>query len=439
MSEKDAASGLVEFIRACPSAFHAAAEISRRLDEAGFTHLPEGGAWCVEPGGRYYTTRNNSSVVALKVGSELDSYHFQMAAAHGDSPSYKVKTVPELEGPDGYLRLDVEAYGGALDYTWFDRPLGLAGRVLVREGSRVESRLVHLDRDVCLIPSVAIHFDRTRGLSPQLNRAVDLVPMLSAGALGRGAFERMVANEAGVEPTDVLGHDLYLVVRNEPRVWGEAGEFVSGGRLDDLQCTYAALEAFLAAENEHDVSVLACFDNEEVGSGTKQGARSTLLADALRRTSAALGRSYDEHLRALAGSMLVSCDNAHAVHPNHPEGHDPANRCRINGGLAIKEAANQHYCTDAFSRAVILAILDRAGVPHQVFANRSDMAGGSTLGNLSNAQVSVHAIDVGLPQLAMHSAYETAGARDTELGIAGLRAFFDTNVVIDGANAADLR
>ena len=436
MTEKDAAAGLVEFVRACPSAFHAAAEIARRLDAAGFTFLPEGGAWRMEPGGRYYTTRNNSSVVALKVGSELDSYHFQMAAAHGDSPSYKVKTVPELEGPDGYLRLDVEAYGGALDYTWFDRPLGLAGRVLVREGSRVESRLVHLDRDVCLIPSVAIHFDRTRGLAPQLNRVVALVPMLFAGALGAGAFERMVADEALVDPSDVLGHDLYLVVNNEPRVWGEAGEFVSGGRLDDLQCAYAALEAFLAAENPHDVSVLACFDNEEVGSGTKQGARSTLLADTLRRTSAALGRSYDEHLRALAGSMLVSCDNAHAVHPNHPEGHDPVNRCRINGGLAIKEAANQHYCTDAFSRAVFAGLCERAGVPVQTYANRSDMAGGSTLGNLSNVQASMHAVDVGCAQLAMHSAYETAGVRDVMLAERALSAFYGADLHIDAARAA---
>lgn len=438
MSHTDAASGLVEFLRACPTAFHTAAEVCRRLDEAGFTRLAEGDAWGMEPGGSYYTTRNGSSVVALRVGSALDSYHFQMTAAHGDSPSYKVKAVPELEGPDGYLRLDVEAYGGALDHTWLDRPLGLAGRVMVASGDRVESRLVHLDRDLCLIPSLAIHFDRARGLSPQLSRAADMFPVLSAGELGRGALERMVAEAAGADPADVLGHDLFLVVRDRPRVWGERGEFVSGGHLDDLQCAYAALEAFLAARNSHDVSVYACFDNEEVGSGTKQGARSTLLSDVLRRTSAALGRGQEEHLRALAGSMLVSCDNAHAVHPAHPEEHDPANRCRLNGGLVIKEAANQHYCTDAFSRAVLAGILRHAGVPYQVFANRSDKAGGSTLGNLSNAQVSVHAVDVGFPQLAMHSAYETAGARDTELGIRGLRAFYETNVLIDGADGAAL-
>ena len=438
MSTSDATADLLDFLRACPTAFHTAAEVSRRLDAAGFTRLDEAEAWHLEPGGRYYVTRNASSVVALKVGSELDAYHFQMAAAHGDSPTYKLKPVSELEGPDGYLRLDVEPYGGLLDYTWLDRPLGLAGRVLVAEGDRVESRLVHLDRDLSLIPSLAVHLDRGRGLAPELSRAVDQVPVISAGELGTGALDRMVAEAAGARPEDVLGSDLYLVVRDEPRVWGEAGEFVSGGHLDDLQNVHAALEALLAAENPHDVSVLACFDNEEVGSGTKQGARSTFLSDVLSRASEALGRSREEHLRALAGSMLVSCDSAHATHPSHPELHDPVNRCRLNGGLVIKETASQRYCTDGFSRAAMIAILRRAGVPYQVFANRSDRRGGSTLGNLSNAQVSVHAVDVGLPLLAMHSAYETAGARDTELGIAGLRAFYETNVLIDGARGVEL-
>ncbi len=438
MSNSDATADLLEFLRACPTAFHTAAEVCRRLDEAGFTQLAEGDAWRMEPGGRYYVTRNASSVVALKVGSELDAYHFQMAAAHADSPAYKLKAVPELEGPDGYLRLDAEVYGSPLDYTWFDRPLGLAGRVLVASGDRVESRLVNLDRDVCLIPSLAVHLERGRGLAPQLSRVDDLPPVLSAGALGRGSTMRMVAEAAGAREEDVLGHDLYLVVRDEPRVWGEAGEFVSGGHLDDLQNVHAALQAFLAAGNPHDVSVLACFDNEEVGSGTKQGALSTFLADVLDRTSAALGRGHEEHLRALAGSLLVSCDSAHAAHPAHPELHDSVNSCRLNGGLVIKETASQRYCTDGFSRAVIAGVLRRAGVPYQTFANRSDRKGGSTLGNLSNTQVSVHAVDVGLPLLAMHSAYETAGARDTELGIAGLRAFFETNVLIDGARGAEL-
>lgn len=439
-----AAQGLVGFVDACPSAFHTTAEVSRRLDEAGFSRLSEANAWDVRPGSRGYVTRNNSSLVAWRVGAEvgaaLGPCPFQIAAAHGDSPTYKVKAVPVLEGPGGYVRLDVEAYGGMIDHTWLDRPLGLAGRVMARVGAtRVESRLVDIRRDVCLIPSVAIHLDREAGLSPRLDRARDLCPLLSAGALGAADFDAMVADAAGVAPDDVLARDLFLVSHEEPRVWGQAGEFVSAGRLDDLMCAYVALEAFVgAAASERCVSVYACFDNEEVGSGTKQGALSTFLADSLGRLSACLGRSREDHLRALAGSLLVSCDNAHAVHPNRPERYDEANRCWLNRGIVIKEAANQHYCTDAFSRAVLRSVLDRAGVPYQTFANRSDMAGGGTLGNLSNQQVSVHAVDVGLPQLAMHSAYETAGARDVALGVAALRAFFEADLRISGADVVEL-
>ena len=204
-------------------------------------------------------------------------------------------------------------------------------------------------------------------------------------------------------------------------------------------CAFTALKAFLAAENHACVNVCCCFDNEEVGSNTKQGALSTFLADTLRRVTAALGLGAEDYRRALTASFLVSCDNAHALHPNHPEKHDATNRCFLNGGLVVKEAANQHYCTDAFSRAVFQAVCDRAGVPYQTFANRSDMAGGSTLGNLSNMQASMHAVDVGCPQLAMHSSYETAGTRDVTLAIRALQAFYETDLVISGADSAELR
>ena len=438
MTDANPTQGLLDFVRECPSMFHTTAAIRGRLDAAGFAYLPEGQAWEVVPGGRYYTCRNNSSIVAFKVGEELDSYHFQLAAAHGDSPCFKVKAAPELEGPGDYLRLDVEAYGGMIDHTWLDRPLGIAGRALVREGSRVESRLLATDRDVAIIPSVAIHLNRESGRAPELNRAVDLCALFSAGDLAAGAFDRLVADELGVEPKQVLARDVFLYNRQEPVAWGVAGEFVSAPKLDDLGCAYVALEAFLASDNAHDVSVYACFDNEEVGSNTKQGAMSTLLRDTLVRVNAALGKTEEDYLRAVAGSMLVSCDNAHACHPNHPEKHDEANRCWLNRGLVIKEAANQHYCTDAFSRAALVAVLDDAGVPYQTFANRSDMAGGGTLGNLSNTQVSLHGVDVGLPQLAMHSSFETAGARDVELGIRALAAFYGANLLIDGADGLTL-
>ena len=426
---------LVGFIQESPSMFHTVATIRRHLDVAGFTHLPEQDAWHMEPGGHYYTVRNGSSLVAFALGSHLDDdYHFQMTVAHGDSPTYKVKAVPELEGPGEYLRLDVEGYGGMIDSTWLDRPLGVAGRALVREDDQLVSRLVHIEHDVLLIPHVAIHFNRDINTGMAYNRQVDLCPLFSAGKLKRGAFDAMVATELGVEPKQVVARDLFLVNHQEPSVWGWAHEFVSAPKLDDLQCAFASLEAFLAGSNAHDVSVFACLDNEEVGSSTKQGALSTFLRDTLVRVNAALGHGEEDYLRAIARSFLVSCDNAHAVHPNHPEKTDDVNAPRLNGGPVIKESANQKYTTDALSRAVFRTLCERAKVPVQTFANRSDSVGGSTLGNLSNTQVSVHAVDVGLPQLAMHSSYETAGADDTAFAIAALTKFFDTTVQVEGAD-----
>lgn len=472
----DLAEELLDFIRESPSMFHTAAAIRARLDAAGFTYLPEAAAWDVRPGGAYYTQRNGSSVIAWRVGSAVPTgnavgaagdaaghlccasgdglqgdtgspasqrpvrapYHFQIAAAHGDSPTYKVKRVSEVEGPASYLRLDTEAYGGMMDYTWFDRPLSLAGRVLVRDGVRTRSRLVALERDVALIPSVAIHMNRdvNRGFAP--NRAGDLYPLLSAGDMAAGSLAMMLADALDVEPDDIVSHDLFLVNRQAPCVWGASSEFISSPKLDDLMCACTALRAFIDSGNERTISVFACFDNEEVGSGTKQGAASTLLRDVLARVNARLGYSDEDLRRAISASMLVSCDNAHALHPAHPELADELARPLLNGGLVVKEAANQHYCTDAFSRAAFEAVLDAAGVPHQGFANRSDMAGGSTLGNISNTQVSLHAVDVGCAQLAMHSAFETAGARDVAHAVAALRAFYHATVLIDGADAFEL-
>ena len=474
--DTEIARDMLDFIEASPSMFHSAASICDWLDDAGFTYLPESAAWDLEPGGAYYTQRNGSSVIAWQVGEgvpapaagaqqtdfrfadELDcpAYHFQVAASHADSPTFKVKAAPELDGAGESLRLNVEAYGGMIDYSWFDRPLGLAGRVLVREDVdeegadgaadadaavmpvAIHSRLLFIDRPVAIIPSLAIHMDRevNKGFAP--NRQVDLCPLFSAGELKAGAFDALVARELGVRPDQVLARDLFLVNLQPAKVWGEGEEFVSSPRLDDLMCAYTSLSAFLqvGAPLENRISVYCCFDNEEVGSNTKQGAMSTLLRDTLERINQSLGFSSQDLRRALAASFMVSCDNAHAVHPNRPERADERNRCVLNGGLVIKEAANQAYCTDAFSRAVFAALLDRAGVPRQTFANKSDMAGGSTLGNLSNMQVSMHGVDVGCAQLAMHSSYETAGARDVAHAIAAFEAFYEADVHIDGAHSA---
>lgn len=425
---------LLEFIQRSPSMFHSIQTIKSYLEEDGFTYLPEGKLWNVEKGGKYYTTRNHSSIIAFRVGKDLSNYHFQMCASHSDSPTFKVKAVPELEGQGEYLRLDVEAYGGMIDSTWFDRPLSVAGRVLVKKENRIESKLVYIDKDVLLIPNVAIHFNRNINDGYKYNRQVDLCPLFSAGELKKGAFDQMIADELGLDVKDIVGKDLFLVNRQKPVVWGLKNEFVSTPKLDDLQCAFVSLKAFLSKENEKAVNVYCCFDNEEVGSNTKQGAMSTFLYDVLRRLTNALGKTEEDYYQAVAKSFLVSCDNAHAVHPNHPEKTDAVNCSYMNKGPVIKESANQKYTTDAFSRAVFTSVAKEAKVPVQVFANRSDVVGGSTLGNLSNTQVSVHAVDMGLPQLAMHSSYETAGIKDTGFAIELLERFYATNILIEEAD-----
>lgn len=430
MDELEVSKELLQFIESSPSMFHSVSTIRSYLDAAGFTYLPEEAKWALEKGGRYYTIRNHSSIIAWKVGAELRDYHFQLCAAHADSPTFKLKTVPELTGKGGYLRLDVEAYGGMIDATWFDRPLTVAGRALVRKGNTIRNELVYVDKDLVLIPNVAIHFNREVNKGVALNRQVDLCPLVSCGEAKPGDFRKMIAEQLGAEEQDLLALDLFLVNRQRPCVWGMRDEFISSPKLDDLQCAFVALKAFLAAENPAAVSVYCCFDNEEVGSNTKQGAMSTFLKDTLRRTNHALGMDEEDYYRAVAKSFLVSCDNAHAVHPNHPEKTDEVNCSYMNRGLVIKESANQKYTTDAFSRSVMMQLCDLAGTPYQTFANRSDLLGGSTLGNLSNTQVSVHAVDIGLPQLAMHSAYETAGAKDTAYAIQALEKFYSTNVHI---------
>ena len=455
---------LLAFAGKCPSAFHAVANIAGYLEERGFRYLPETEKWDAAKGGSYYTTRNGSSIIAFRIGQDVSICSdvgdgdgsgggFRICASHSDSPTYKIKNVPELEGPGEYLRLNVEAYGGMIDSTWLDRPLSVAGRVLVREkadgterrdnsaatggtaGSVIRSRLLDIDRDILLIPNVAVHMNRDINSGYKFNRQVDLCPLFSAGALKKGAFDRMIADELGVDPDDILGKDLFLVNRQKPVLWGIEKEFVSAPGLDDLQCAFASLKAFAGSSCERSVNVYCCFDNEEVGSNTKQGAMSTFLYDTLHRINSGLGRSEEDYRMAVARSFMVSCDNAHAVHPNHPEKTDAENRIFLNKGVVIKESANQKYTTDAFSRAVFGEICREAGVPVQHFANRSDSAGGSTLGNLSNIQVSMHAVDIGLPQLAMHSSYETAGSMDTKYAVDALMRFYSTDIKITDGGA----
>ena len=421
---------VLDFIKYSPSCFHAVHQLSRMLDQAGYQRLMECERWALEKGGKYYVTRNGSSIIAFHVGQQLDNYHFQITASHSDSPSYKVKEKAELKGKGGYLQLNTEGYGGMICSSWLDRPLSLAGRVLVRQGNVVETRLLNIDRDLLLIPNVAIHMNREVNSGMKYNQQVDMLPLFSAGECGENSYYELIAQELGVKPEDVVGCDLYLYPRVAPSLWGAKEEFISSPRLDDLQCAYTSMKALVDSHNPHGVNVCCCFDNEEVGSGTKQGALSTFLRDVLQRVHAALGHAPEDYFRAVAKSFMVSCDNAHAVHPNHPEKTDGENCVYMNQGIVVKFSANQKYTTDGISAAIFMQLCKDAQVPVQTFANRSDMAGGSTLGNLSTQQVSLHTVDVGLPQLAMHSTYETAGVKDSAYMVQALTAFYNTDLDI---------
>ncbi len=403
---------LFDFITASPTSFHATNTIIKYLREAGFIRLCEGNIWKLNKGGKYYVARNDSSIIAFDIGKDIDEYGFNITASHSDSPSFKLKEEPMLV--DGmYTRLNTERYGGAILSTWFDRPLSIAGRVILERDGALESRLINIDRDLLIIPNVAIHFNRDINNGFKYNEQVDTIPLLTQGAKP-DALKKLISEAADTTPDSIISHELYLYCRSAPAQWGADCEFISAPRLDDLQCAYATLMGFISGENSKNINVYCCFDNEEVGSQTKQGAASNFFADTLFRISTGLGYTKEQHLCALSRSFMASCDNAHAVHPNHPEMSDSVNRPVLNGGPAIKVNAAQSYATDAPASAVFRFICKQAGVPVQTFANRSDKRGGGTLGNIAAGSVSISMVDIGLPQLAMHSAFETAGSKDTE-------------------------
>ena len=384
--------------------------------------LKEEEKWEIEKGGRYFVTRNDSSIVAFTI-PETGFTGYRIMASHSDSPTFKIKENPEMEVDKKYVKLNVERYGGMLCAPWFDRPLSVAGRVIVKEGDSFVTKLVDVDRDLLMIPNLAIHMNREVNDGYKYNAQVDMLP-LYGDISSKDTFMKTIAKAAGVKEEDILGHDIFLYNRVKGSIWGANEEFVSSSRLDDLQCAFSSLQGFLKGEKKEYVAVHCVLDNEEVGSGTKQGAASTFLYDTLVRVNECLGLSYEEYLRGLAKSFMLSADNAHAVHPNHKEVADPVNRPYKNEGIVIKHSANQKYCTDGVSAAIFKDLCREAGVPFQTFTNRSDILGGSTLGNISNTKVALNAVDIGLPQLAMHSPYETAGVKDTCYLIQAAEKFF---------------
>lgn len=418
----DISRDLIHFIAKSPSTFHAVRGIKAALLYAGFTEIREEDTWQIEKGGKYVVTRNGSALMAFTVPQE-GAEAFHITASHCDSPTFKIKEDPEIaDGP--YVKLNVEGYGGMIMSTWLDRPLSVAGRLLVTENGHLAEKLVAIDGTMLVIPSVAIHMDRSVNQHKEWKVQKDMLPLYGmTGA--KTPFMDVIAAAAKVKAADILAHDLILYSRVPGTIWGEEREFISSPKLDDLQCAFACFRGFTQGQKEKYISVYALFDNEEVGSATSQGAGSTFLANTLERLARSLGYSYDETMAMIARSFMISADNAHSVHPNHPEYADPVNRPVINGGIVIKYSAAQKYATNAFSAAYFKKLCKDHDIPTQTFTNHSDNPGGSTLGNISNTVIAMPTVDIGLPQLAMHSSYETAGVKDTAYLVDAVTKFYE--------------
>ena len=405
---------LLAFLDASPSVYHATENIVNELKNAGYTCLCEAKEWEIVPGGKYYLVRGGSAVLAFRVPAGKPT-GFMMSASHSDHPTFKVKENGELTGT--YTRIATEKYGGMIMSAWLDRPLSVAGRVLVETENGIETKLVNIDRDLLLIPNVAIHMNRQVNDGYKWNPAVDTIPLLG-GKDAAGKLNAMLEAQAGGR---ILGHDLYLYARQKASVWGMEEEFICAPALDDLECAWSCTQGFLNAADSTAIPVLCVFDSEEVGSNSVQGAASMLLQTTLERICAALNLNPG---RMLAQSFMVSADNAHAVHPNHPELADAANAPVMGGGIVLKFNASQRYTTDGISAAILRSVCAKAGVPVQTFYNRADLPGGSTLGHISLTHVSVPTADIGLAQLAMHSACETAAVSDAIALEEAMTAFY---------------
>ena len=399
---------VIELLGRSHSVFHAVAQMKDLLLEKGFVELDEKKPFALEEGKGYFLTRNDSSIIAFFLPKKRE-LGFQIAATHNDSPSFKLKPNPIMKSPYG-LRLNVEPYGGMLMGTWFDKPLSFAGRIYIDDGKEIRSELFDLEDASFVIPSIAIHQNRTANDGFKFNPAVDTIPLL-------GLNEEIKDLNDIIKPAKgkVVAHDLFLYACEKPALVGLDKEFLLSPRLDDLSSTYSSLLAFLDKPYEGGkIPVFASFDNEEVGSLTMQGAAGDFFRTTIARINEALGLNEDEKGMMIASSVMLSVDNAHGNHPNHPELADPTTSVKLNGGIVLKYNASAHYTTDGKSAAYVKGLCARLKDPIQEFTNRSDTRGGSTLGNISNAQVSMMMADIGIAQLAMHSSVELCGVKDIE-------------------------
>jgi aspartyl aminopeptidase len=421
---------LISYIKKSPTNYHAVANAAEFLQSQDFAPLSEQDSWKLVPGRKYYVTRGQTSLFAFCMPSvSADSIpSFQIIASHSDSPCFKLKSQSEITVEEHYTKLNVEKYGGALLAPWFDRPLSLAGRVLLKNGSAITSRLVDVSRDLAMIPNLAIHMNHTANKGFEYHVQTDLLPVIGGGEKDF-SIRSFISSQLGVSADDILSMDLSLYNRMEGVIWGAREEFLSAPRLDDLQCAFSSILALAGPCHPSVLTAAVIFDTEEVGSQSRQGACSTFLKDCLERISLSLDFTPEQHLRALAGSFMISADNGHALHPNYQSKSDPTNHPYLNGGVLLKYAANQKYTSDGLTGGLFQLLCEQNDIPVQKFYNHSDEPGGSTLGNLSMSQVSIPAVDIGAPLLGMHSPYETAGARDTLSLYQAMCAFYQTRII----------
>lgn len=414
---------LMDFISDSPSCYHVVKNVEDILSDAGFIALDEKKPYKIEKGKSYFVSRNSSALIAFRVPSDsIEGY--SIVASHTDSPSFKVKENPEITTGDFYTTLNVEAYGGMLMAPWFDRPLSVAGRAYVKTTKGIEERLVNIDKDFCQIVNLCIHQNRDANKGYAFNVQKDLLPIF-ANSNAKGSLRALVAKTLDIDESKLLDYELFLYNRTAPSIWGLEDEFFSSTKIDDLMCAFSSVKALLSCKTSDKIQMISLFDNEEVGSSTRQGACSDFFIQTIGRISEALKFNFQKQCELQANSFMVSADNGHALHPNYVEKCDPTNKPVINGGVMIKYAGNQKYTTDAYSASYFKMILEKNKIPYQLFFNNSNVSGGSTLGNISQAQFSVPTVDIGSAQLAMHSPYETAGTKDTFFMTEAMRAVFE--------------
>lgn len=428
--EKIIAKELLDFLYDSPTAFHAVENISEILMKQGFKELKEEDKWKLKKDGKYFVKKNDSALIAFVVGEDTPQERgFKIIGAHTDSPGFRIKPRPEMIAENAYLKLNTEVYGGPILATWFDRPLALAGRVTLKSDNPLYPKIefININRPILIIPSLAIHMNRNVNQGVEINRQKDVLPlmtMINDSLEKDNILLQVISEELNVYKEEIIDFDLFPYEFEKGSLIGLKEEFISSARLDDLSMVHAGLKALTEVKSSKGTNILACFDNEEVGSSTKQGADSELLASVLERIVIALKGDREDYLRSLAKSFIISADLAHAVHPNYGEKHDPQLRPVINGGPVIKIAASQSYTTDAESSAVYEMICKKAGVPYQKFANRSDSRGGSTIGPINSTHLNIRSVDMGNPVLGMHSIRELGGVKDHYYCIKSFEEFY---------------